>query len=40
MIKKSLGSILPGFIERAPKVTQCLNAKSDLLGLKSLFYFI
>ena len=40
MIKKSLGSIPLGFIERAMKVTQCLNAESDLLGLKSLFYVI
>lgn len=39
-ITKSLGSIPPGFIERVTKVTQCLNRESDLLGLKSLFYFI
>jgi len=40
VIKKSLGSIPPGFIERAMKVTQCFNRESDLLGLKSLFNFI
>lgn len=39
MIKKSLRSIPLAFIERATKVTECLNEESDLLELKSLFYF-
>lgn len=29
-----------GFIERAMKVIQCLNAESDVLELKFLFYLI